>query len=56
MTWPKCPTCKRDMGVAKIGAPVQTFHLCGHCGTNTRVDPPELEQLLLFEIDDEEPT
>lgn len=51
--WPKCPTCRRDLAVGKVGAPVQTWHFCGYCGTKKRVDPPEAEdlQLPLFEID-----
>lgn len=54
-TWPKCPTCRDDMAVSKIGAPVQTFHLCGRCGTKKRVDSPEVEDMMLplFDIDEE---
>jgi len=54
-TWPKCPTCNADMGVAKIGAPVRTYHLCGTCDIKIQVDPPVVEdvQLPLFEIEEE---
>jgi hypothetical protein len=51
VSWPKCPTCRQEMGVAKIGAPVQTFHLCASCGIKKRVDPPEVEDVLLPLLD-----
>jgi hypothetical protein len=42
------------MAVSKVGAPVQTFHLCGRCGTKKRVDAPEAEdvQLPLFDLEE----
>lgn len=46
-TWPKCPTCKSQMWLGQIGAPVRIIYGCSHC--DIRIDETsDTVELVLF--------
>lgn len=55
--WPTCPTCRRDMWQALVGAPVRHVRGCAHCGTREDTTPTRPvvdidlpDELTLFEV------